>query len=487
MPDPGQETFYAEAALALGSAPFWQRLRVKASRPGTGPNGEDLAVGREGWLFFPPATETLAYDHDGNLVSDARWSYGWDAENRLIWMEEHVLPGAGPRPARQRLEFGYDAQSRRVSKTVLEKPVATGAWSLLRQRLFRYDGWSMIAEPSRRMEARWTAEFRGCPTGASARMERTSQLDVPVSGPGAGVPRLHRAHAWGLDQSGTLTGAGGVGGLLLSAHHTPLPGGGTQVQTLTPLYDLNGNAVGYADVATGAITHRFEFDPFGAELAIDTLLPNPNDPEPPSFRFSTKYTDVETRLVYYGYRYYWPEMGRWLSRDPIEESGGINLYGMVGNDAVNRVDHLGLIQLPWTSLGSPAGATACAELAAARTLATGGGIIKGAGSVAATTAATMTAAQIAQRIARCKEVHDSYDKFKDGNGKSPCSAATSCTQVSLSIMLLMGEISGRKEYLQLDCDSFIKTTKNHPEALRQNLAAFDKCIEVFNRLCGCCQ
>jgi hypothetical protein len=47
-------------------------------------------------------------------------------------------------------------------------------------------------------------------------------------------------------------------------------------------------------------------------------------------------------MLYYGYRYYSPELGRWLSRDPIQESGGINLYGVVGNDPVNAWDYLGL-------------------------------------------------------------------------------------------------------------------------------------------------
>ncbi|MCB1228579.1 MAG: RHS repeat-associated core domain-containing protein, partial [Verrucomicrobiales bacterium] len=59
-------------------------------------------------------------------------------------------------------------------------------------------------------------------------------------------------------------------------------------------------------------------------------------------RFSGKYTDAETGLCYYGFRFYEPERGRWLNRDPIEERGGINLYGMVGNDAVNYWDYLGL-------------------------------------------------------------------------------------------------------------------------------------------------
>jgi hypothetical protein len=46
--------------------------------------------------------------------------------------------------------------------------------------------------------------------------------------------------------------------------------------------------------------------------------------------------------MYYGYRFYDPETGRWPSRDSIEEEGGINLYGFVGNNGVNGIDVLGL-------------------------------------------------------------------------------------------------------------------------------------------------
>jgi len=44
----------------------------------------------------------------------------------------------------------------------------------------------------------------------------------------------------------------------------------------------------------------------------------------------------------YTYRYYDTLTGRWMSRDPIEEQGGVNLYGFVGNDSVNVIDLLGL-------------------------------------------------------------------------------------------------------------------------------------------------
>lgn len=52
-----------------------------------------------------------------------------------------------------------------------------------------------------------------------------------------------------------------------------------------------------------------------------------------------------TCAAVYGYRCYDPLTGRWPSRDPIGERGGINLYGFVGNDGVNRLDFLGKISI----------------------------------------------------------------------------------------------------------------------------------------------
>jgi len=45
----------------------------------------------------------------------------------------------------------------------------------------------------------------------------------------------------------------------------------------------------------------------------------------------------------YGYRYYDPLTGRWPSRDPIGEEGGVNLYGFVRNDGVDQFDLVGLL------------------------------------------------------------------------------------------------------------------------------------------------
>jgi RHS repeat-associated protein len=66
------------------------------------------------------------------------------------------------------------------------------------------------------------------------------------------------------------------------------------------------------------------------------------DVEKNPFLFSSEYLDSETNLVYYNYRYYSPEIGRWTKRDSIEEDGGFNVYGFVDNDGVNRWDRVGL-------------------------------------------------------------------------------------------------------------------------------------------------
>ncbi len=59
------------------------------------------------------------------------------------------------------------------------------------------------------------------------------------------------------------------------------------------------------------------------------------------FRFSTKYQDDETDLLYYGYRYYNASTGRWLSRDFSEGNGVPNLYSITANDTVGNFDVLG--------------------------------------------------------------------------------------------------------------------------------------------------
>jgi RHS repeat-associated protein len=107
-------------------------------------------------------------------------------------------------------------------------------------------------------------------------------------------------------------------------------------QLYFPCYDNNGNVTEYVD-ASGAVRARYEYSPFGKITAQSGDLADMF-----RFRFSTKYYDIETGLYYYGYRYYSPELGRFLIPDPIEEDGGLNLYAFVANGPVNKTDYLGM-------------------------------------------------------------------------------------------------------------------------------------------------
>ena len=96
-------------------------------------------------------------------------------------------------------------------------------------------------------------------------------------------------------------------------------------KNVTALLDANGNRAA-----------EYIYHPFGTIYSKTGPMVDLNP-----FRFSSEYHDDETGLVYYNYRYYSPELGRWISRDPIEEEGGVNLYAMVGNNPVNYWDLYG--------------------------------------------------------------------------------------------------------------------------------------------------
>ena len=84
---------------------------------------------------------------------------------------------------------------------------------------------------------------------------------------------------------------------------------------------------------SGYIRTSYDYAPFGAVSATgDVTQP---------FQWSSEFYDSELGLVYYNYRHYSPTDGRWLSRDPIEEQGGRNLYAFVKNSLLDKTDLLG--------------------------------------------------------------------------------------------------------------------------------------------------
>jgi len=86
------------------------------------------------------------------------------------------------------------------------------------------------------------------------------------------------------------------------------------------------------------VVAKYLYDSFGNTLGLRGSLAAGN-----TYRFSSKEIDARTGHYYYGYRWYDPNLQRWLNRDPIQEAGGLNLYGYVGNNPVNYVDPLGLL------------------------------------------------------------------------------------------------------------------------------------------------
>ena len=280
--------FYKGLAVDNSAAPQYPGVSVLAVRQAAGPNGEDVKSETAGNLFLAKTPEIFTHDLEGNLSADGRWNYTWDGENRLIRMETLA---AVPAAAKRKLDFAYDAHSRRIRKQV--SSWNGSAWVLQSDRRYLYDGWNLVAE-----------------------------LDAANA--------MLRNYTWGLDLSRSPQGAGGVGGLL-AIHEAG--------ESYLPAYDGNGNVMALVKSSDQSIAARYEYGPFGETLvAQESGISNP-------FRFSTKFQDGESGLYYYGYRYYDPVTGRWPSRDPIEEEGGVNLYGFIRNRFTGW-DYLGLTDYP---------------------------------------------------------------------------------------------------------------------------------------------
>jgi RHS repeat-associated protein len=273
------------------------------------------------------------YDPQGNLLHDATRKYTWDADIHLMSVttqgsphtpsEEPGTTGAAPRGATGPVaseqasglphvapqnapskttttRFLYDPLHRRIARIKDSGEVT----------LYTYEGWNVVAEK----------------TTSTAPQLDTENLE------------LETRYVWGEDLSGTLQGAGGIGGLLRSTIVEAKPNGTRKTEhEHTFSYDSNGNII----LLTGAKaqeTARYSYDAFGKTLTATGSAAQTN-----RYQFSTKPVEEESGLVYYGYRWYDPVTGRWPSRDPLGENGGINLFLFSKNSPLFRFDLLGLV------------------------------------------------------------------------------------------------------------------------------------------------
>ncbi len=178
----------------------------------------------------------------------------------------------------QRLEFDYDYMGRRIFKKVFDGDALTT------HTRFVYDGYKLIRELDALNNNALLRSYVWQPDAVG--------LDVPLS--------------------------------VLDA-----------VANQTYYYSLDANK-NIADLTASNVTvvAHYEYTPFGRQTAATgSYAANP-------FRFSSEYFDSENELVYYNYREYDFNLGRWVSQDPIEEEGGINLYLFLENN-ITPYDHLG--------------------------------------------------------------------------------------------------------------------------------------------------
>ena len=97
--------------------------------------------------------------------------------------------------------------------------------------------------------------------------------------------------------------------------------------------------------ASGSVVERFDYTAFGMPTFLDsTFVAQPSSSHDWSFLFHAEFADIETGWFNYGFRYYLPALGRWFTRDPLGEDGGLNLYQVIENSCANSIDLFGLAE-----------------------------------------------------------------------------------------------------------------------------------------------
>ncbi len=179
----------------------------------------------------------------------------------------------------------------------------------------------------------------------------------------------------GSDLSGTLEGAGGIGGLLARSH-----GYSSGTWSTSNFYHADGNGnVTYMVNSSQSMVASYRYDPYGNTISSSGTLVSAN-----VYRFSSKQTHSTSGMYYYGFRFYDPNLQRWPNRDPINELGfnllvanddafdldeEKNLYAMVFNDPIDAYDAFGRsLRGLWSKPCSPGEEKICKQMCEERGL-----------------------------------------------------------------------------------------------------------------------
>jgi RHS repeat-associated protein len=258
--------------------------------------------------------DSAKYDANGNLTNYPNWiSFSYDDENRLTSVADNVFHNYrsdfvydGTGRLRQRLDYAWGTGTSPSGPS----PLILNHWFVTNTVNYVYDGWRVIQE----------RDVNKTPTVSYTR---------------------------GLDLSGTLEGAGGIGGLLARSD-----GYSSGNFTSHAFYhaDAGGNITCMLD-ANQTMVASYRYDPFGNTISKSGTLADVN-----TYRFSSKEIHANSGLYYYGFRWYDPNLQRWVNQDPLAEAGfqnrvhaprakykvNKNLYFFVANDPIKEWDYLGL-------------------------------------------------------------------------------------------------------------------------------------------------
>ena len=226
---------------------------------------------------------TPQYDADGNQTlvktSTGIWTVTYNAENRPVKFESE--------DGGTTVECAYDSMGRRF-----EKKVTVGG----------------------------TAGFH-------ARYLYRDHLQVAECDLTGETPALVRSYLWDPSEPEATR--------VLSM--TRWEANGTQVKEhLYCMHDAMKNVTSLFGEARGRRA-LYEYRPYGGLVTSEGNMAQEN-----KFRFSCEYMDDELGLIYYNYRHLNPHDGRWISRDPIMEQGGWNLYSYIYNSPTISNDIIGL-------------------------------------------------------------------------------------------------------------------------------------------------
>ncbi len=275
------------------------------------------------------------------LSTPQRFDLGYDNADQLL---SAPLKNANSNALLKQYLYGYDLASNRTSERVGNKTTTSmpnevnelTSQSGGTARTLTYDANGSLTSDGGTRTFEWDGANRLVAVNYTGTTERTEfaydglNRCIKTVGKTAGTVTSTRTFLWSGTERAEFRNANNVVQFRL------FPQG--QDQSGTPYYYTRDHLGSIREMidASGAVVARYDYDPWGRS----TTVIGTNKPD---FNFTGLYNHAKSGLDMATYRFYDPELGRWLSRDPIGENGGVNLYAYGANNPTNSTDLRGLL------------------------------------------------------------------------------------------------------------------------------------------------